>query len=240
VVADKPTVRELVGTATPLLKLLGSARKLVLTPLARYWVAPCCDDPLHLINYRLPGFLPRLADSIHALRDGIRDTLFTKRIDNFRVLCPNRMIGVGQRRAVPSDEEAAASAALWGTDPVHPTGAAYRMMADLIEKDLSNEEARYTNPPKGAGVGKRLCPDLSNERAEWIKGCSAATARRDLLPPPNKRGRGETPKHPLQPRGMTGKTKYRGSTTGRGGFHPSVPSRGSYYKRGRPFRGHSV
>jgi hypothetical protein len=188
VVADKPMVRELVSTATPLLKHLGSVRKLVLTPLARYWVAPCCDDPLHLTNYRLPGFLPRLGDAIHALRDGIRDTLFTKRIDNFRVLCPNHMIGVGQRRAVPSDEEAAASAALWGTDPVHPTGAAYRLMADLIEKYLSNEEAKYTNPPRCAGVGKRTLPDLSNERAEWIKGCSAATARRDLLSPPKQEG----------------------------------------------------
>ncbi len=60
------------------------------------------------------------------------------------------------------------------------------MMADLIEKDLSNEEGRYTNPPNCTGIGKRLRPDLSNERAEWIKGCSAATARRDVLPPPPK------------------------------------------------------
>jgi hypothetical protein len=165
------------------LKHLGSARKLFLTPLARYWVAPCCNNSLHLNNYRLPGYLPRLGNAIHALRDGIRDTLFTKRIDNFRVLCPNRMIGVGQRRGVPSDEEAATSAALWGTDPVHPTGAAYHMMADLIEKDLSNADARYTNPPKNASNNKRPRPNLSRERAEWIKGCSAATARRDLLPP---------------------------------------------------------
>ncbi len=239
VVADKPTVRELVSTATPLQKHLGAARKLFLTPLARYWVAPCCGDSLHLNNYRLPGYLPRLGDAIHALRDSIRDTLFTKRIDNFRVPCPNRMIGVGQRRGVPSDKEAAASAALWGTDPVHPTGAAYRMMADLIEKDLSNADARYTNPPKTASNGKQPCPDLSRERAEWIRGCSAVTARRDLLPPPNKRGRGEAIRHPMQPRGMMGKGKFRGSTAGRGGHHPSVPSRGSYFKRGRPFRGHS-
>ncbi len=186
--ADKPTVRELVWTAIPLLKHLGAARKLFLTPLARYWVAPCCDDSHHLNNYRLPGYLPRLGDAIHALRDGIRDTLFTKRIDNFRVLCPNRMIGVGQRRGIPSDEEAAASAALLGTDPVHPTGAAYRMMVDLIEKDLSNADARYTNPPKNVNNDKRPCPDLSREWAEWVRGCSTASARRDLLPPPQTRG----------------------------------------------------
>ncbi len=212
VVADKPTVRELVCTVILLLKHLGAARKLFLTPLARYWVASCCDDILHLNNYRLPGYLPRLGDAIHALRDGIRDTLFTKRIDNFRVLCPNRMIGVGQRRGVPSDEEAAASAALWGTDPVLPTSAAYRMMADLIEKDLSNVDARYTNPPKNVNNDKQPCPDLSRKRAEWVRGCSAASARCDLLPPPNKRGRGDAFRHSLQPRGTPVRGKFRGSS----------------------------
>jgi hypothetical protein len=57
VVADKPTVRELVCIVIPLLKHLGAARKLFLTPLARYWVAPCCKDILHLNNYRLLGYL---------------------------------------------------------------------------------------------------------------------------------------------------------------------------------------
>jgi hypothetical protein len=133
------------------------------------------------------------------------------------------MIGVGQRRGVPSDEEAAASAALWGTDLLHPTGAAYRMMADLIEKDLSNADARYTNPPKNVNNDKRPCPDLSREGAEWVRGCSAASARRDLLPPPNKRGRGEAFRHSLQPRGTPVKGKFRGSTGGRGGSPPLRP-----------------
>jgi hypothetical protein len=129
-----------------------------------------------------------LGDAIHALRNGIRDTLFTKSVANFRVSCPNRMIGVGQRKGVTSDEEAAASAALWGMDPVHPTSAAYRTMAEHIERDLANTEARYTNPPKGCASDKRPCPDLSRERAEWVSGCSAASARRDLLPPPKQKG----------------------------------------------------
>jgi hypothetical protein len=126
--------------------MLGNSKKLFLTPLARYWVGPCCKDPTHHTNYQNPAYLPRLGDAIHALRDDIRDCLFTRHVLNFRVLCLNRMIGVGQCNEEPSDEEAAKTAALWGSDPVHPTTAAYCMMVDHIEQDLLNSNARYTNP----------------------------------------------------------------------------------------------
>jgi hypothetical protein len=84
---------------------------------------------------------------------------------NFRVLCPNRMVGVGQRRQEPTDEEAAKTAALWGPDPVHPTGAAYRMMADSLESDIGNTESRYTNPGKPDPMSKktRYNPSLDRE-----------------------------------------------------------------------------
>jgi hypothetical protein len=35
-VADKPGIKDLLGTAMPLIRALGSARKLVLKPLAQY------------------------------------------------------------------------------------------------------------------------------------------------------------------------------------------------------------
>jgi hypothetical protein len=189
VVADKAAVKGLLGLLTPLLKLLGNSRKLFLTPLARYWVGPCCDNDAHHVNYRTQSYLPRLGDAIRALRDNIRDGLFTRRVPNFRVLCPNRMVGVGHMRSEPSDEEAALSAALWGTDPVHPTAAAYRKMGELIEADLANLESRYTNPTQKHPSDKRPRTDLSLQRADWVAGCSAAASRRD-----NQRSMGQRPR----------------------------------------------
>jgi hypothetical protein len=78
--------------------------------LTRYWVAPCCEDVLHHTNYILPGDLPGLGGAIHSLRD----SLFTRGVANFRVLCPNQMVGVGQWREEPTDEEATATVALGG------------------------------------------------------------------------------------------------------------------------------
>jgi hypothetical protein len=231
-VADKPTVKELLSILSPLLKLLGGSKKLLLTPMARYWVAPCCADPDHLTNYRNPGFLPRLGDSIAALRDHIRDALFTRRTPNFRVLCPNRMFGMGLRRQDISDEDAARTAALWGPDPVHPTQAAYRLIAEAIEADLQDPSAKYTNPPKDSlQPAKKARHDPSMERAGWVDGCSAALPRRDSAPALINRGRGvHTPRSSMGP-------PPRGYNRGRGGtrsFHRGS-SRSGY--RGHAYRG---
>ncbi len=120
-VADKPVVKELASTLALLLKGLGGSKKLVLTPLARNWVTPCCSESGHLTNYRSPGYLLRLGEAVTALRDHIRDAFFTWRVSNFRVLCLNRMFGMGLKRQDISDEEATRTAALWGPDPMHPT-----------------------------------------------------------------------------------------------------------------------
>jgi hypothetical protein len=74
-VADKSAVKNLVQQLTPLLRELGDCKKIFLTPLARYWVGPCCSDPTHHTNYRTPAYLPSLGDAVHALRDNIRESL---------------------------------------------------------------------------------------------------------------------------------------------------------------------
>jgi hypothetical protein len=75
------------------------------------------------------------------------------------------MVGVGQWREEPTDEEATATVALWGTDRVHPTAAAYQQMADLIKKDLLDTEAQYTNPAKKHSHDEDQRVHLSFERA---------------------------------------------------------------------------
>jgi hypothetical protein len=73
-VADKAGVKELVSQITPLLQELGDCRKIFLTPLACYWVLPCCSDLLHTTNYHSSGYLPKLGGAVFTLRDHIRDS----------------------------------------------------------------------------------------------------------------------------------------------------------------------
>jgi hypothetical protein len=189
-VADKAAIKDLVAHLAPLFKELGDCLKIVLTALARYWVAPCCSDSKHHINYGSPSYHTRLGDAVHALCDNIRDSLYTRRVPNSRVFCPYRMVGVGQQNQVPTDKEAAKAAALWGRNLVHPTAVAYRCMAEQLECDLNTSEARYTNPAKPVVGPKRPKLDLSTELASWITGSSAAAQKRDLSDRQPTRGQG--------------------------------------------------
>jgi hypothetical protein len=104
--ADESVVKDLVVTLSSLLQVLGGNRKLILTSLACYRVTPCCCDMDHLTNYRTPWYLPHLGVAVSALRDHRRDSLYTRRIPNFWVLCPNRIFGMGIHGQDISDEEA--------------------------------------------------------------------------------------------------------------------------------------
>jgi hypothetical protein len=133
--------------ALPLIRALSGARKVFLAPLSRYWIDPCCWEPDHLSNYKTAGYLRSLGAATNVLKEFISDSLYTRHTSNFRVLCPNKILGIGQIHAEQAIKDARELAALWGRDLVHPSGAAYKVIADGLSKDILNSEARYTNPP---------------------------------------------------------------------------------------------
>jgi hypothetical protein len=94
-VADKTAIKEMTVLLTPLIKALGQARKAFLAPLTRYWIKPCCDNVNHHVNYSAPSYLMALGASVFRLRDNIRDALFKRRTSNFRVVCANKLMGIG-------------------------------------------------------------------------------------------------------------------------------------------------
>jgi hypothetical protein len=178
--ADKQGIRDLTSQLTPLIKSLEGSRKIFLTPLARYWLKPCCQDTSHHTNFGASQYLPALGSNIFRLRDFIRDSLYTKRTSNFRVLCPNRMLGIGPQL---SDADARRIGGMWGPDPVHPSEDAYKEMAAALDAEVSDGNAKYTNspPPMAGDNSKRSRLDLSSSRQEWVTGCSATLLRRDTI-----------------------------------------------------------
>jgi hypothetical protein len=99
-------------------------------------------------------------------------------------------------------------------------------MAELLEQDINNPEAKYTNPKKPAANSKRPKLDLSLERADWVTGCSAAATRRDL--------RGKPPA-----RVFSGRRGFMPSRRGIGSYRSGslrgVPPQYSRNRRGGPY-----
>jgi hypothetical protein len=107
------------------------------------------------------------------------------------------MIRLGPRTGGISDCEAKEHADRWGCDPMHPSAAAYRKISEDTSEDLSNAEARYTNPVKATIKldSKRPRVDYSLQRVDWVAGCPAALPRRDrhrVLAPGEERPLGAT------------------------------------------------
>jgi hypothetical protein len=98
------------------------------------------------------------------------------------------MLGLGP---MLDDEKASEISEQWGKDAVHPLQAAYATIASAMDSDISDDGARYINPPKSASgpPEKRLRVDHSKLRQDWVEGCSAALPRRDTISgQPNTRG----------------------------------------------------
>ncbi len=77
--------------------------------------------------------MPALGSSVFRLRDNIRDSLYTRRCSNFRVICTNQLLGIGPNL---SDEAAKELSRLWGGDPVRPLTEAYEELASKIVSNI--------------------------------------------------------------------------------------------------------
>jgi hypothetical protein len=237
-VADKAGIKDLTAKLATLLQELGGCKKLVLTPLARYWLSPCCDNVDHVSNYREKNYLPKLNMAVSGLQDYIRDSLYTCCISNYWVLCPNKMIGLGPRSVDISDSEAKEFAELWGDNPVHASLSVYHKMAIDLVTDLLDQEARYSNPARvGRSVpAKRQKTDNSLNRAAWVSDCLAALPRRDSQPGrSNRRPRGSNHRGSLSyHRPARGGPPPHGHISLRGRSH--APSTGWSIRSGRGCR----
>jgi hypothetical protein len=139
----------MVGLLAPLFKATGQLRKLILTPLARYWLKPCCDNPDHHTNYSSSSYLPCLGSNVFKLREFIRDSLFTRRTGNFRVICPNRMLGLGP---MLDDDKANEISELWGRDAVHPRRLPMKLLHLLWTKTFPMRERTISTRPNSPQV----------------------------------------------------------------------------------------
>lgn len=100
----------------PVVKALGGCKKLILSPLAHYWCALCCNQERHISNYNEPSFLTSLNHALHSLHDSVRDSIYSSYKSNFRVLCFDRMLGLKALSASVSGEDILELAALWGNN----------------------------------------------------------------------------------------------------------------------------
>ncbi len=218
-VASKDNVKEMFAAIMPIIKAGGDSRKIILGPLSRYWRRSCCGNSSHHLNYNEASYLGELGNAVFRIREHLREAAYNKRVWRFRVLCPNRFIGMGERSDDPSLDELRVTVTRRGADPVHPGEDTNVMMADSLSAEMEKSPTIYTNSgtSQSGPPGKRQRVDQADRRQAWVSGCNATLTRTDSV---------------LE-RGHGGGSRPRYGTWKRGGYSVRGKHGGPSYGRGR-------
>ena len=206
VVAPKELFLHTLKTSLPLLKAAGDLKKVLLSPLPRYWLTNCCEDIDHIANRVDEEFEEMLFSGVDDLRRFCKDYLFKNRLGDTIVKNTCQMLCTAGGGRITSKSAREEVAALWGPDPVHPSAECFNnLAANVVLVAVDSADKRNTSPP---GRGSYQL----SKRPRWLDG-QAGSEVSPISFQPQFRGRG------------------RGGGGGRGGrghWH-----RGGGFRRGR-------
>jgi hypothetical protein len=163
-----------VKACAPLFSTATSAKKILLSPLPRYWHARCCDDEDHVANLDEPGFKNELFSGLDGLRRIMKDSLHTSNVRDITIYNTTQISTDGSRTTSIDTREALAI--MWGDYPVHPARDCYESLAEHLQTTLQTQ-----SEPTASTASKRPL-----KRPRWLK----AEASNTVAPRDPSRGRG--------------------------------------------------
>jgi hypothetical protein len=124
--------------------------------MPRYLLARCCDNPGHLTNRNVEHYIEEMIQAIRDVYSWINNTIFMRRIKGVKVFNPNHALGFNNY-----DVNTDTIIELWGEDPVHPTPAAHKVLADklaamvddMLAGDSQHSSQHSCNQEKGSPKG---------------------------------------------------------------------------------------
>jgi hypothetical protein len=139
-------------------------KKIVLSPLPRYWTQRCCEDRDHVANLEEADYEQKMFAGLDNFRRTIKDVLFTSGVTNCAVYNSAQLCsGVPGARSTSSEIRDALTI-LWGDDPVHPSSVCYDALATGIGNILE-PEVREAVPSSSSGNNTVERPA---KRPKWL------------------------------------------------------------------------
>jgi hypothetical protein len=160
VVAPKEQFQHTLKVCLPLINFRPDIKKVVLSPMPRYWVGKCCDDTAHIPNFHNLDYEKILFDDLSDLRRATKDFLFMQRVKNLAVVNPFLTFGnISGRHITP--EAINAVHPIWGDDPVHPSYECVDRLATFLSNMMipakqEDQSAASTTTERSGQPFKRL------------------------------------------------------------------------------------
>jgi hypothetical protein len=132
VLAPSEMFTKSIRTCLPLFSCNTDAKKVVLSPLPRYWMKRCCTDTDHCSNLEESDYEANLFSVLVSLRRIIKDVLFTSGLTSLSVYNSGQMCTGMPGGRHTGDDIKDALAILWGDDPIHPGEECYDSLATSL------------------------------------------------------------------------------------------------------------
>jgi hypothetical protein len=180
---------------------------------------------MHVVNRRDPSFKEAMSEGLGAVKKSLKDLVFGKKIQNFKVLDPVLLMNADNDNV---DSWAKEINKFWQSDPVHLTTEGYSsLLSGLLGTYGSIDFNRTHEPNSGGGGGSSAAAGHSRSRQSWVLEDDTTAHRNMRGGRGGKAGRGGM-------RGVNRGTKRGGKSAAIGGGYERGRGRGQKYS-GKPY-----
>ena len=95
-------------------------KKILLSPLQRFWRNRCCPDKDHISNCEEEDYEENLFKGLDVLRRSCKDFLFMRGVVEVKVANTAQLLCGAEPGRTTTSDHIAELASKWGPDPVHP------------------------------------------------------------------------------------------------------------------------
>jgi hypothetical protein len=195
IISSKSAQHALYKILQPLLKAANGKPTILCSPLPRYINTSCCEEPGHMPNRKSRTFEHQLQSDLKETAENFRGFLFTSGNKSTKVLDP----AVSWRGKESSD--------IWTDDPIHPSEAAYGMMAEGVITILRSMESGARKRPRADSNETELSgrPPHLNRDGQGNNTGRAGPAQRGRMATAAGTGARAAPPAPARRGGHTGR-----------------------------------
>ena len=145
VLADWAAFPKIFYVSVPLLRVGGSNKKVILSPLPRFSTAKCCNDTQHIINFGKKGYGTNMGLGLGEIHGWIEDFSGGKCIQNFTVVCPSTTLSEVDSETVSKKD----LPVYWGSDPVHLTPLGYAKLGEQLSEMVASDNRKKRGREEG-------------------------------------------------------------------------------------------
>jgi hypothetical protein len=124
---SKEDMKELFVLILRLIKAAKGMKVIIMGPMLRYLIAKCCKHPGHVTNRNTKSYIDYMIQGIRDAYSWINSRIVVRRIKNVKIFNPTHALGFNNYYVnIDTILE------MWGEEPVHPSAAGYKVLADKL------------------------------------------------------------------------------------------------------------